>query len=290
MCAVERKKVAKSSSNPTKSIKARLTPTSALPSAASPKANLIASFTTEATVKPKAPGTAATGKARASRKKKNVFDHIDDTLLDTDGFPGGRGIQRTTATAVYENVPNLNLRLNNGPVRAKGVDVPGAGRVYFDDIPRHIMAALSGVAYVVGCVAWFTHKEIISVISQMKGASVIVANDKSTLRPSLIKLYSTITPLLRADGSAVRVMGTKASKSMMHHKFLVGLNETKQPAVVLFGSFNMSELATCNIENIFISSNATLAKAFYDEYVRVHDASKAITEPKPTRSRKATKQ
>ena len=78
-------------------------------------------------------------------------------------------------------------------------------------------------------------------------------------------------------GGAVRVVGDKGwNKSLMHHKFLVGLDEIGEAKWVVNGSFDMTEVATSNIENLMIIEDEDLSQCYLDEFKRVYSVSKPL--------------
>ena len=65
-------------------------------------------------------------------------------------------------------------------------------------------------------------------------------------------------------------------KSLMHHKFLIGLNSMREPVWCMNGSFNMTESAVTNIENIMIFDDPEIATTFFGEFKRLHRISKPL--------------
>ena len=70
--------------------------------------------------------------------------------------------------------------------------------------------------------------------------------------------------------------GDKYSKPLMHHKFLIGLSAAREPIWVMNGSFNVTESAVTNLENIMIFDDPEIASTFFDEFKRLHRISKPL--------------
>jgi hypothetical protein len=65
-------------------------------------------------------------------------------------------------------------------------------------------------------------------------------------------------------------------RALMHHKFLVGLDNHRQPQWVVTGSFNATVKSVTNIENAMAIQSTHVAEAYYREYLRLHQISKAL--------------
>eukprot|EP00051_Salpingoeca_urceolata_P031578 m.12091 g.12091 ORF g.12091 m.12091 type:complete len:173 (+) comp4176_c0_seq1:604-1122(+) len=125
-------------------------------------------------------------------------------------------------------------------------------------------------------------------------------NDRLLNRPELQAAYKLVPPLdpvprlaaavgrrARTTGGnqgAVRVVGQRVGKggirSLMHHKFFVGLTaKTQAPSWVATGSYNASEGAKTNLENLMVIRSPKLAALFYDEFCRIHAVSKPLKAP-----------
>ena len=78
--------------------------------------------------------------------------------------------------------------------------------------------------------------------------------------------------------SAIRVIGCGSgwNKSLMHHKFLVGMSKEGDPLWVSTGSFNMTKSATNHLENCMVINDPAVAQVYLDEFVNLYKISKAL--------------
>ena len=78
--------------------------------------------------------------------------------------------------------------------------------------------------------------------------------------------------------SAVNTIGCGSgyNKSLMHHKFLVGLDENKKPTFVINGSFNFTKSAVNHLENCMVIEDESVAKLFKDEFMRLFPISRPL--------------
>jgi len=174
---------------------------------------------------------------------------------------------------------NLNSLIENAHDRRKQ-KVCGDIKVHFDGLS--IVAAIcrsirhKDTHYVMGCAAWFTNKKIIKTMStDLKGCCLIVTNDKILRANTTKRKYKTL-PIYK--DTAIRVIGCGRgySKSLMHHKFMVGMSEQGDPMWVITGSFNFTESATKHLENCLVISNPEVAKVYLDEFVHLYKISKPL--------------
>lgn len=169
---------------------------------------------------------------------------------------------------------NLNQCITDKTERTQKVFTRGKRkiRILFDSksIKRAIIRMINKkeTAYVVGCVAWLSNKDILKALSKKLGCSIVCTKDKLNRRRLGLKPAYV--------GGAIRFVGQGRGwhKSLMHHKFLVGLNGEKSPIWVLNGSFNMTESAMTNLENLTIMEDKDIAECYFDEFRRVHALSK----------------
>lgn len=139
------------------------------------------------------------------------------------------------------------------------------------------------VEYVMACCAWFTNKRIIECMaSHLKGCCVITTRDKILTAATTKKKYAMLPVYQRSDSdvnTAIRFVGNGArgyNKSLMHHKFLVGLDMLGKPIVVSTGSFNLTQGATNHLENCNIIEDPEVAKHYLDEFVNVYKISSPL--------------
>lgn len=176
-------------------------------------------------------------------------------------------------------------------------------RVFFGmHILSALLEAINAADAVVGCVAWFTHPEVLDALSKKKTAIVVQKED--FLRPdtkssivnsiSLRKAYEKLGGLERCEFprliemsscaeqgiEGVRCMGVREKERLaprMHHKFLVlcrhedrpigsDVQRTIFPFAVWTGSFNMTVNAVHSVENAVLVFNEKIAEAFLAEF------------------------
>jgi phosphatidylserine/phosphatidylglycerophosphate/cardiolipin synthase-like enzyme len=130
--------------------------------------------------------------------------------------------------------------------------------------------------YVMGCSAWFTNATIISCMaSNLKGCCVIVTKDK-LLRAKTTKAKYRQLPVYK--DCAIRVIGSGSgyNKSLMHHKYLVGMGKDGEALWVSTGSFNMTQAATKHLENCMVIQDPSVAQVYLDEFVDLYKISKPL--------------
>jgi phosphatidylserine/phosphatidylglycerophosphate/cardiolipin synthase-like enzyme len=154
-------------------------------------------------------------------------------------------------------------------------------KVLFDteSILKHLIARIdkADTRYVMGCAAWFTNTKIIAALSKLKGVSIICTRDKVARTKSSKAKYKTLPshdgiPTIKLLGC-----GRGRSASVMHHKFLVGMNRDQKPIWVSTGSFNLTESACTNIENLMIIENKEVATVFLNEFQRLYPIAKKLS-------------
>lgn len=138
----------------------------------------------------------------------------------------------------------------------------------FDNIPQHIIAELNKATQSIYiAVAWFTRADFFEILLAKAKSGVrvqlIISNDrinkgdKVKINHDELNHYPDCQTYWIGDGK----------KDLMHNKFCVIDN-----AVVITGSFNWSMRAeNNNHENITISQDTMLAKAFYQQFYKIID-------------------
>ena len=132
-------------------------------------------------------------------------------------------------------------------------------------------------SFVVGCVAWLSNKRVLKTMSEkLKGVTIICTKDRLTTRRKNQQAYSKLSGCFA--GGVIRVVGEGRGrfKSLMHHKFLIGLSEAREPIWLMNGSFNITESALRHIENVMILDDPEIAGTFFDEFKRIHRISKPL--------------
>lgn len=132
--------------------------------------------------------------------------------------------------------------------------------------------------YIMGCAAWFTNTKLIECMSNhLRGVSMICTRDKVARTKHSKAKYKTLP---KADGvPTIRLLGSGRgrSASLMHHKFLVGLDKDQMPIWVSTGSFNLTESAKTNIENLMIIEDKDIAMSFLEEFQRLYPLAKTLS-------------
>ncbi|MDA7838952.1 phospholipase D-like domain-containing protein [bacterium] len=132
-------------------------------------------------------------------------------------------------------------------------------------------------AYIVGCVAWLSNKKILKCMAEhLKGVTIITTTDRLTKRKKNQQAYAQLSGCFQ--GGVIRTVGEGRGKfkSLMHHKFLIGLSAAREPIWLMNGSFNITESALRHIENVMILDDPEIATTFFEEFKRVHRISKPL--------------
>ena len=111
--------------------------------------------------------------------------------------------------------------------------------------------------YILGCCAWLTNKRIIEAMGcNLNGVSIICTKDKITMAKTTQAKYKLLKPL-QEGASPVNYIGAGRgfNRSLMHHKFLVGLDASRQPLWCSTGSFNLTTSAINHLDNMMIIVN-----------------------------------
>jgi phosphatidylserine/phosphatidylglycerophosphate/cardiolipin synthase-like enzyme len=175
---------------------------------------------------------------------------------------------------------DLNQQVNNEERKRQKVHQRGNRKVSILFNGRGIQNAIvrnirrDETAYVVGCVAWLSNKKILKAMSDhLKGVTIITTSDKLTKRRKNQQAYAKLGGCFA--GGVIRTVGEGRGryKSLMHHKFLIFLNEAREPFCVMNGSFNVTESAVTNIENLMIFDDPEIAQTFFEEFKRIHSIS-----------------
>ena len=173
-------------------------------------------------------------------------------------------------------VVNLNKLISGG----RGPKKIGDSTFIFDtvEIQKYLISRIKNpdTHFVMGCAAWFTNTKIIQALSTLKGVSIICTRDKvartkvSRAKYKTLKKHSGI-PTINLLGA-----GRGRSASLMHHKFLIGLDRKENPIWISTGSFNLTESACTNLENLQIIENPQIATVYLKEFQRLFRIAKPL--------------
>ena len=191
--------------------------------------------------------------------------------------PEKSGMVRTKK--VKSRTGNLNDKMKDDSRKQQNVFVRGSKKIHilFDGarIKSCIIRMIrkKETAFVVGCIAWLSNKDILKAMASKKGCCIVCTKDRMTKGIRNQRAYSEIKPAY--PGGVIRVVGEGRGwhKSLMHHKFLCGLDNDGTPLWVTNGSFNMTEHATTNLENLMVMEDPEVAKCYFEEFKRVHGVS-----------------
>ena len=179
---------------------------------------------------------------------------------------------------------DLNQQVNNEERKRQKVHQRGNCKVSILFNGRGIQNAIvrnikrEDTSYIVGCVAWLSNKRILkNMADNLSGVTIITTTDKLTKRRKNQQAYAKLSGCFQ--GGVIRTVGEGRGrfKSLMHHKFLIGLSAAREPIWVMNGSFNVTESAVTNIENVVIFDDPEIAGTLFDEFKRVHKISKPLT-------------
>jgi len=178
---------------------------------------------------------------------------------------------------------DLNQQANDGTRKRQCVHQRGKRKVSILFDGRGIQNAIvrnikrDDTAYVVGCIAWLSNKRVLKTLAEhTKGVSIICTKDRLTTRHKNQAAYAKLSGCFQ--GGVIRTMGEGRGrwKSLMHHKFLIGLTATREPLWVMNGSFNVTESALTNIENSMMFDDPEIATTFFEEFKRLHRIAKPL--------------
>lgn len=139
--------------------------------------------------------------------------------------------------------------------------------VVFTNIYDTVTNLIDGVdvAYVIGCMAWFSNKRVLKSMSQKKGCCIITMPDGICKLKTYIPLYKTVNSI--PPYGTIRIISNDVSNGyLMHHKFIIALDANMQPIWVINGSCNFSQNSEKNRENIVVHYEAHILNAFLDEF------------------------
>lgn len=178
---------------------------------------------------------------------------------------------------------DLNQQVNDEDRKRQCVHQRGKRKVSILFDGRGIQNAIvrnirrEDTSYMVGCVAWLSNKRILRAMSEkLKGVSIICTKDRLTTRRKNQQAYAKLAGCFQ--GGVIRTMGEGRGrfKSLMHHKFLIGLDRQRVPLWVMNGSFNVTESAVTNLENVMIFDDPEIAATFFGEFKRLHKIAKPL--------------
>ena len=166
------------------------------------------------------------------------------------------------------------------PDRTKA-HVHGPTEVWFDAISTRLQQLVGSTPYVVGAMAWFHDREVLRAMHGCRGVSFIVTSERGMGRYHQAR-FGALPKYHAVDPSAVRTIGraTGRRRGLMHHKFLVGLDDQKEPQWVLTGSYNATVHSRSSLENVLVLRDPDVAATYFREYERLYNKSRKVAAPK----------
>jgi len=177
---------------------------------------------------------------------------------------------------------NLNKLVDDPTRRRKQEFTSTKIKIYFNGhsivnaLTRQIRKA--STRYVLGCCAWLTNTRILEAMAvNLDGCAIICTKDKTTKFKSNRAKYKQLKKLDSAQ-SAINTLGCGRgyNKSLMHHKFLVGLDANKKALWVTNGSFNLTTSAVNHLENCMVIEDEDVASLFQKEFLRLFPLSRPV--------------
>ena len=152
----------------------------------------------------------------------------------------------------------------------------GGVRIFFrpEHILGHLKRKIMGAHYVVGCVAWCSNPDLLDALRRSKGVSLVINYDRTLIRKHR-EQYTRLTPMAGAKTAVYYVRG--GGRALMHHKFMVYLDEDKRPVSVTTGSWNWTKQSMKNLEHIVSINDPETAARFMQEHLDVLPVAKPLT-------------
>jgi phosphatidylserine/phosphatidylglycerophosphate/cardiolipin synthase-like enzyme len=84
-------------------------------------------------------------------------------------------------------------------------------------------------------------------------------------------MYAALTPAI--GNRAIKFLGSRSGrqKYLLHHKFLVAIDSEGVARSLISGSFNFSQNALNNLENVVYVRDRDVAQSYLDEFNRIWD-------------------
>jgi len=120
---------------------------------------------------------------------------------------------------------------------------------------------------------YFSNQKILKECSKKEGCSIVTTKDKYMKSKVRMDAFNSLSPLLDARVKTLNA-GRGRNKTLMHTKAVILLDYEKRPYKVITGSFNFTQNAQNNIENITVFRDPIISKLFYEEFERIFKVSK----------------
>lgn len=148
-------------------------------------------------------------------------------------------------------------------------------RVFFrpEHILGHLKRKIISAHYVVGCVAWCSNPDLLDAMRRCKGVSLVINYDRALIRKHR-QQYMSLTPMQGSKAAVHYVRG--GGRALMHHKFMVYLDEERRPISVTTGSWNWTNQSMKNLEHVVSIDDAEMAARFMQEHLDVLSVAKSL--------------
>lgn len=178
--------------------------------------------------------------------------------------------------------------------------------VYFENLETKLIEHISNCAYVMGCVAWLTNKNIIAALEKSKGVKIIVNKeeflsskmeksklnfyknlrgkydniknmfeDKTVLSSDIFNNYFNCVEGVKKDRNSILTFGIVNCCSKLHHKFLIFFDENVNPIGVWSGSYNLSSNSNYSLENALYITDQQIILKYIDEFRCIYQHSES---------------
>ena len=171
--------------------------------------------------------------------------------------------RKRAAASAAADATNLNQLMPKK--KSISLSVASATLLFNPHILPCIRRKILHAHYVVLSVAWLSNRSILEALRTTKGCSVIVTHDNAQLR----KFREPLGLLPKMDGalSAVFTVNSGRSRALMHHKYMVVLDENKKPTgEVVTGSWNYTAQSQKNLEHVLSVQSLDLANALLQDH------------------------
>ena len=180
-------------------------------------------------------------------------------------------------------MPTANLNQDIGPAED---NEPSKGcTAHFRDCEAAVLRELQHAEKVCICVAWIKNVRILDTLKRLQVPTrLCITGDALLRRPNIHGLVTW-----NGDSFPARMLGPIRGgrrRPLMHSKFMVVWRGGK-PRVVLTGSYNYTNHANLNVENIVRIENRVMAAQYASEAQRIWAKSRRwIKAPPPARGKK----
>lgn len=171
--------------------------------------------------------------------------------------------KRRSAASSLQGCANLNELLPRK--KATNVAVKDATLLFNPLILPYVRGLILKAHFVILSVAWLSNRAVLEALRTTKGCSVIVTHDNAQLRKFREPLG--LLPKMQGAKSAVFTVNSGRSRALMHHKYLVVLDQDKQvTGQVVTGSWNYTAQSTKNLEHVLALNSPDLARELLKDH------------------------